>query len=659
MADADHDLWQHKIFPRNLTARAATQVRGNPANARPESGVDNCHPGLEFDARNLDKAFFPGLQFQFQFLDGARLTGLIPELLPANAGITPADLDPAQGPVRLLYVGARFGNNPGVLRVAQLGGQDGYEVLRAIRALEDGPIMVVVGRSVDPAILHSQPATAASLAAMAGVLNATVSPTPPTAPAALPDPAQVPPPVRDASGRLLMAMFVGPRAPYVDAQGVIPYPMAMPGDLTASLCAPWQWDFADCGCHYWAANKPDIVIGPGPDDKEQTLNFQRTRPPLNPPPALPVDPPTIYSQWTAGIMSQPQMISDWESLPFVIAEKETNAARRLVAPAVDMPWDRARIIAELDYLATVEHALCIEYLYAYYSIKAVRQPPALDAPQMTRDLFAAAQLVRNTAVDEMRHIRWVNEALQLLGSKISLGRAVNFRRDPDAGGSPPPTSIPGKFALEPLTRDQLQAFIDVEAPSRAVDQGLDGIYAQLALSLPTATGITEDERRNVSELVKLIIDEGHVHWQRFRDTQKILAQYDPETYLRIIDPPPARAPNPDHEAALHLADENYEDLLQGLALAFRGAPVDRAARIQDARLLMYNLDDIGQWLARKGIGMRFKTPGKARAADINAAFARTLAAQAPVESASEDTDELHEIVRQQRMRIAQVKANIG
>lgn len=650
-ADPDFALWQQKIFPRNLTARAATLVRGNPANARPESGVDNCHPGLEFDARNLDKAFYPGLVFSFQFLDGARLTGLVPQLLPPDAGITAADLDPALPPLGLLYIAAHFGNNPGQLRVAQLGGQDGYEVLRAIRALEDGPMMVVVGRTVDPTLL-SDAATAVSLSAMSGLLNNTVTK------GVLPDAAAAP--VRDPSGRLLMAMFVGPRAPYVDAQGVIPYPMALPGDLTASLCAPWQWDFADCGCHYWAANKPDIVIGPGPDEVEQTRNFQRVRPPLEPPPALPVDPPTIYSQWTAGIMSQPQMISDWETLPFVIAEKETNSARRIDPPSVGEPWDKARIVAELDYLATVEHALCIEYLYGYYSLKALRDPPSTGSKQTARDLFAAAQLVRNTAVDEMRHFRWCNEALQQLGAKISLGRAINFRRDPDNKNRPPPASIPGSFALEPLTRDQLQAFIDVEAPSRSVDQGLDGIYTQLALSLPTATGITEDQRRNVAELVKLIIDEGHVHWQRFLDAQKILAQYDPETYLRIIDPPPNPAPDPVHEAALHLADENYEDLLQGLALAFRGSPADRSARIQDARLLMYNLDDIGQWLAAKGIGMRFKMPGKTtRAPNIRAAFGRTLAAQTPVESAAADDAELQDIMRAQRERIARVSANIG
>jgi hypothetical protein len=33
-----------------------------------------------------------------------------------------------------------------------------------------------------------------------------------------------------------------------------------PGELTQSLCLPWQHDFRDCGCYYWASNHPDIVL---------------------------------------------------------------------------------------------------------------------------------------------------------------------------------------------------------------------------------------------------------------------------------------------------------------------------------------------------------------------------------------------------------------
>jgi hypothetical protein len=57
-----------RIFPRNLTARAAVQIVGNPVTSRLESGVGNCFPGLEFDHRNLDRRFFPELIINFGVL---------------------------------------------------------------------------------------------------------------------------------------------------------------------------------------------------------------------------------------------------------------------------------------------------------------------------------------------------------------------------------------------------------------------------------------------------------------------------------------------------------------------------------------------------------------------------------------------------------------
>jgi len=59
------------IFPRNLTARADMPIAGNPVNTRLEGGVGNCYPGLEFDHRNLDRRFFPGLVIEFISQDDA------------------------------------------------------------------------------------------------------------------------------------------------------------------------------------------------------------------------------------------------------------------------------------------------------------------------------------------------------------------------------------------------------------------------------------------------------------------------------------------------------------------------------------------------------------------------------------------------------------
>src|ERR1035438_10367252 len=65
-----------KIFPLNLTAKAATVVTGNPVTTRLEGGVSNCFPGLEFDHRNLDRRFFPGLVFSFGDAGGAPLVAV-------------------------------------------------------------------------------------------------------------------------------------------------------------------------------------------------------------------------------------------------------------------------------------------------------------------------------------------------------------------------------------------------------------------------------------------------------------------------------------------------------------------------------------------------------------------------------------------------------
>jgi len=34
---------------------------------------------------------------------------------------------------------------------------------------------------------------------------------------------------------------------------------AAPGVLTQGLCSPWQNDYRECGCYYWAASRPDFV----------------------------------------------------------------------------------------------------------------------------------------------------------------------------------------------------------------------------------------------------------------------------------------------------------------------------------------------------------------------------------------------------------------
>jgi hypothetical protein len=45
----------------------------------------------------------------------------------------------------------------------------------------------------------------------------------------------------------------GATIPVIDSEAVLP------GELTQSLCSPWQNDYRECLCYYWASSRPDFV----------------------------------------------------------------------------------------------------------------------------------------------------------------------------------------------------------------------------------------------------------------------------------------------------------------------------------------------------------------------------------------------------------------
>jgi hypothetical protein len=47
-----------------------------------------------------------------------------------------------------------------------------------------------------------------------------------------------------------------------------------PGELTQSLCSPWQHDYRECSCYYWPASRPDYVnVEPTPDGVSRGDNW--------------------------------------------------------------------------------------------------------------------------------------------------------------------------------------------------------------------------------------------------------------------------------------------------------------------------------------------------------------------------------------------------
>jgi len=132
-----------KIFARNLTARADHVVRGNTASSRPESGVQNCFPGLELDLRNIEQAFLNGTVFEFHRDDGAILVGVDEPI----TGITNVELKE-----RPLYLWAMYGRSKPEEEIAQdplslwgFQGQGGLDVWARVHDLLPGRVAVLLG----------------------------------------------------------------------------------------------------------------------------------------------------------------------------------------------------------------------------------------------------------------------------------------------------------------------------------------------------------------------------------------------------------------------------------------------------------------------------------------------------------------------------------
>jgi Ferritin-like len=547
------------LLPRNLTARADYLVPGNPMIARPESGVGNTHPGLEFDTRALDRHFLPGLVFDFQYGVGAKLVAIDAQRLRPGHPLAVRDLDEG---LFLWAVRGRFGEAPDEIRMVRLLRLDGYTVLRRIRDLERGAVSVVVGQLAEPAVIDLVLAELSAGGAM--------------------------PPAERRNGALLWARIDGERATYLDEDGVIDPELLPPGEITRTMCSPWQWDFAECYCYYWASSKPDIVMGLS--GERQVLNFIRDRDAPEPP-----APARDWASWQKGVMSNPDLVLGWEDLPVVTSEREGAVPRVPRWPAVDAPMSLDEIADTLHDLAAIEHALCIEYLYAKYSIAAPRRPPsALRRGALGR--YRAAGEVFSIAIDEMRHFRWVNEALGLLGRAPNLARATVIRSD-----------MARRFELRALTPKTLDDFIDTEAPSSPFNsdpQQLDGLYTRTLVSLH-CLGADEPMVR-LRQLVKVIIDEGESHWLRFRLVKQHLTGHRPAAYLHFLGTP-GEAPEP-WRAAQALCDAYYDLLLQALYITFVLGRLSRGFWLSVAHQAMFALDHTAFLLSRQGFAPLFSLP---------------------------------------------------
>jgi hypothetical protein len=593
MADEHVDPTRFKIFPRNLTARADYIVRGNPTNSRPESGVDNCFPGLEFDQRNLDQQFFPGLRFEFQRADGAVLTDIRLDPQGLARGLSVSDL--TARPLYLWFLYGRTRVDDPEPTLFAFRGQPGIEVWRRVHDLLPGRLAIMLGPS---------PAFSVTSGPMAGFSGGFV----PTGPLHALEKAYAAGNeedrcfvVRDDAGGVQYAVFSDDRARYLDPDGVIDPDVYAPGELTKTMCAPWMYDFRDCYCFYWASNKPDIVDSA--DGQYHDLNFIRKD--------CSIPPPRDVSKWIGRRdteLTYADMVEGWwHRLPVVLNDRETPAPAVVPPALLYEPLSRGQAVSELAYLATVEHALAVEYLYALHSVTVPVATLGEKEDEVARRLLFASTQLRQIAIDEMRHFAWVNTLLHLLGARPSTGRAEWIGEPPTQSTgrklSPGKRYLQRRFALAPLTEETLQWFIDVEAPSQVMNEGLDGMYVDLLRSIADQPGVFPEHERLVP-IVKLIIDEGEGHHRRFLAVRDALAGIPPERYLRMLD----ATPTDRQKQYLTLCDQYYASILDAIEIGFTLNERARGELMAMSIRSMHDLADLARTLAVHDVGLRFTLP---------------------------------------------------
>ena len=571
-----------KIFPRNLTARAGYQVPGNPVVTRLEDAVANCYPGLELDVRNFDRRFFPGLVFEFVGRDDNTAAYDEPNRYGAWLRYVDYLLDPdlqSEEPhvkkllVKIMIAAGTLGaHDDWYLEWVEQGGKrlwmrehnpddpkyplDGLYVWRLLRGLVPGPLKIGLKRrnGDDPEVV-----------------------------------------------------FDGWRRQFTDPQTGVISGAYLPGELLQSLCSPWQHDFRDCACMYWASNHPDAVFQeleqgdrtlPGGEAEDPLLNLRvdwlrakRSR-------DVSAEAGNTIAKNRPYQFDHFQINQEWQNLNVVLHDREIGSVYVPPREGLANPYESPEeLVHELrNTLGPMEMALAIEYLYARFSVLSPEEAEKSPFGSMKADVTFIRDSLMIIATCEMQHLRWVNELLWMLhkaGITPSYEPVLHpAERLPDGSGGW------RDRALSRLTPEALGVFLAVERPSGY----LDGAYAKVVATLRLP-----NYPPHAIQLAERIDSDGIDHYSRFRAVEMALKTYraDPSLpYLRNI----RIGTQTEAAGALEIYEEILRDLGAGYQDYAQNHMAEGAPLVNAARMKMNELLQAGEELAKGGIGIPFWPP---------------------------------------------------
>jgi hypothetical protein len=206
------------IDPKNVSAQLKYKAKGNPPGAHPESAVGNFFPGLEFNFLSVWRRIFIGIEVNESSTEVVAVDPAAPAEVQALLGFQLVGLDAT------IENGKISGGIPIIVNVIGPSADDpAHETVLGTLNLEWGNALAALhhekggtGQTVKCAFRH-------------------------------PDTLEL----RELS--LQVRKLFEPETALVARSAV------QPGELTQSLCSPWQTDFIGCACYYWAANRPDYI----------------------------------------------------------------------------------------------------------------------------------------------------------------------------------------------------------------------------------------------------------------------------------------------------------------------------------------------------------------------------------------------------------------
>ncbi len=244
----------------------------------------------------------------------------------------------------------------------------------------------------------------------------------------------------------------------------------------------------------------------------------------------------------------------------------------------DAPLDRAQVLDELELLATVEHALVVEYLSVHCALG--HDLEAEDGGATTEQGRQASDGAASLAQGEMFRLKDVNRALIAADRSAQLGRASSV----PAGSAALPLDPPSRAQLEQLRRreDDLAAAVDARyerlRPAVTSDPVFDG---------------------DLLGTIRSVVEDGTTHADAVTSLRDALGDVPSAFFLRAI----RRETNDAFEQRLlDVSDRGYQTIVTALGEGyaqqdfFAGGALTRFAVTG-----MTNLDDVHRLLVQRGL----------------------------------------------------------